>query len=75
MWPKRAEGTKEKVEYVETCPKCGSRKIFHRYGLSAYTFMGILFVYECPDCGYKGINVYLSPLEKDKAQEAAKEGL
>ncbi|MCE5296145.1 MAG: hypothetical protein LLG16_03460 [Euryarchaeota archaeon] len=70
MWPKRGK-PRRKVEYVETCPQCMSRKVTHHFGFSAYTFMGILYVYECPDCGYKGINVGLSPLDEVVARESA----
>jgi C4-type Zn-finger protein len=73
MWPKRGE-PKRKVEYVETCPKCASRKVTHHFGLSAYTCMGIMYVYECPDCGYRGINVGLSPLEEAPSHEGAEAG-
>lgn len=76
MWPNSRGPPKAKAEYVETCPQCSSRNVTHKFGLSAYTFMGLFYVYECSDCGYRGINVGLSPLEPEKAapQEGVQEG-
>ncbi|QLH75081.1 MAG: hypothetical protein HPY73_06265 [Methanomassiliicoccales archaeon] len=63
MWPKRRDDTAPQEVYVETCPKCGSRRVRHRMGLTPFVIMGIFYVYECADCGYKGVNVDIKKVE------------